>query len=54
MIRRFGVRGLAVGLLAACAAVLAAPAASAAPAPTTFDADLTALWDDGARDTVRP
>jgi hypothetical protein len=44
MIRRYGVRGLAVGLLAACAALLAAPAASAAPAPTKLDADLTALW----------
>jgi hypothetical protein len=44
MIRRYGVCGLAVGLFAACAALLAAPAASAAPAPTKFDADLTALW----------
>jgi hypothetical protein len=44
MFRRFGVRGLAVGLFAACAALLSAPAASAAPAPTKFDADLTALW----------
>jgi len=43
MIRRFGIRGLAVGLFAACAALAAAPAASAAPA-TTLDADLTALW----------
>jgi len=44
MIRRFGIRGLAVGLFAACGALLAAPAASAAPAPVKFDADLTALW----------
>jgi hypothetical protein len=44
MIRRFGVRGLAVGLFAACAALAAAPVASAAPAPVKFDADLTALW----------
>jgi len=43
MIRRCGIRGLAVGLFAACAALAAAPAASAAPA-TTLDADLTALW----------
>jgi hypothetical protein len=44
MIRRFGIRGLAVGLFAACAALAAAPAASAAPAPVKFDADLTTLW----------
>jgi hypothetical protein len=44
MIRRCGVRGLAVGLFAACAALAAAPAASPAPAPTKLDADLTALW----------
>jgi len=44
MIRTFGVRGLAVGLFAACAALLAAPVASAAPAPVKFDANLAALW----------
>jgi hypothetical protein len=31
MIRRFGIRGLAVGLFAACAAMVAAPAAQADP-----------------------
>jgi hypothetical protein len=44
MIRICGFRGLAVGLFAACAAVVAAPAASAAPAPVKLDAGLTALW----------
>jgi hypothetical protein len=44
MIRVSGFRGLAVGLFAACAALVAAPAASAAPAPTKLAADLTALW----------
>ena len=44
MIRICGFRGLAVGLVAACAAVVAAPAASAAPAPVKLDAGLTALW----------
>ena len=44
MIRVSGFRGLAVGLFAACAALVAAPAASAAPAPTKLDAGLTALW----------
>ena len=43
MIRICGFRGLAVGLFAACAAVVAAPA-SAAPAPVKLDAGLTALW----------
>lgn len=44
MIRVSGFRRLAVGLFAACAALVAAPAASAAPAPTKLAADLTALW----------
>jgi len=44
MIRICGFRGLAVGLFAACAAMVAAPAASAAPAPVKLDAGLTALW----------
>jgi len=44
MIRICGFRGLAIGLFAACAAVVAAPAASAAPAPVKLDAGLTALW----------
>jgi hypothetical protein len=44
MIRRFGIHGLAVGLFAACAVMVAAPAASAAPAAVKIDADLTALW----------
>jgi hypothetical protein len=44
MIRIFGIRGLAAGLFVACAALAAAPAASAAPAPTKIDANLTALW----------
>jgi hypothetical protein len=44
MIRVSAFRGLAVGLFAACAALVAAPAASAAPAPAKLDAGLTALW----------
>jgi hypothetical protein len=44
MIRICGFRGLAVGLFAACAALVTVPAASAAPAPTKLDADLGALW----------
>ena len=44
MIRVSGFRALVVGLFAACAAVVAAPAASAAPAPVHLDAGLTALW----------
>lgn len=44
MIRICGFRGLAVGLLAACAALVTVPAASAAPAPVKFDAGLAALW----------
>ena len=43
MIRVSGFRALVVGLFAACAAVVAAPA-SAAPAPVKLDAGLTALW----------
>jgi hypothetical protein len=44
MIRVSGFRRLAVSLVAACAALVAAPAASAAPGPTKADAGLTALW----------
>jgi hypothetical protein len=44
MIRICGFRGLVVVLFAACAALVAAPAASAAPASVKIDADLTALW----------
>jgi len=44
MIRVSGFRGLAVGMVAACAALVAAPAASAAPALAKLDVGLTALW----------
>ena len=44
MIRVSGFRAVAVGLFAACAALVAVPAASAAPAPTKLAAGLTALW----------
>ena len=44
MIRVSGFRGVAACLFAACAALVAAPAASAAPAPAKLDVGLTALW----------
>ena len=45
MIRRFGIRGLAVGLVAACATMVAAPAAQADP--TGAMSVLTALSGHG-------
>jgi hypothetical protein len=45
MIRRFGIRGLAVGLFAACAALVAAPAAQADP--TGDMSALTAVTGQG-------
>jgi hypothetical protein len=45
MIRRFGSRGLAVGLFAACAALVAAPAAQAGP--TGDMSALTAVMGQG-------
>jgi len=45
MIRRFGIRGLAVGLFAACAAMVAAPAAQADP--TGDMSALTAVTGQG-------
>jgi hypothetical protein len=45
MIRRFGIRGLAVGLFAACAAMVAAPAAQADP--TGAMSALTAVTGHG-------
>jgi hypothetical protein len=44
MIRVAGFRAVAAGLFAACAALVAVPAASAAPAPAKLDAGLAALW----------
>ena len=44
MIRGSGLRRLAVGLFAICAALAVAPAVSATPAPRKLDANLTALW----------
>src|SRR5512132_1891326 len=45
MIRRFGIRGLAVGLFVACAAMVAAPAAQADP--TGDMSALTAVTGQG-------
>ena len=45
MIRRFGIRGLAVGLFAACATMVAAPAAQADP--TGDMSALTAVMGQG-------
>ena len=45
MTRRFGIRGLAVGLFAACAAMIAAPAAQAGP--TGAMSALTAVTGQG-------
>jgi hypothetical protein len=45
MIRRFGIRGLAVGLFVACAALVAAPAAQADP--TGDMSALTAVTGQG-------
>lgn len=44
MIGVAGFRAVAVGLFAACTALVAVPAASAAPAPAKLDAGLAALW----------